>query len=107
MGIQATGGAHSSDTIRYHNHKNPTYPIARQHYTRVVQQVPGLVLYFIQQQTHKNYNNVISQHTFPAVQYNLPSDQQVARSLQHRNHYHYYVEISGHAASLHHQCSQT
>jgi len=27
---------------------------------------------------HKNYNNVISQHTFPAVQYNLPSTQQVA-----------------------------
>ena len=45
--------------------------------TRVVQQVPGLVLYFTQQQTHKNYNNVISQHTFPAVQYNLPSAQQV------------------------------
>ena len=37
--------------------------------TRVVQQVPGLVLYFTQQQMHKNYNNVISQHTFLALQH--------------------------------------
>jgi len=49
---------------------------------------------------------VISQHTFPAVQY-LPSAQQIAWSLQYRNLYQYYVKISGHAASLHHQCSQT
>jgi len=73
---------------------------------RVVQQVPGLVLYFTQQQTHKSCKNVISQHTFSAVQYNLPSAQQVAWSLQHRNLYQYCVEISGHAASLHHH-SQT
>ena len=45
---------------------------------RVVQQVAGLVLYFTQQQTNENYDNVISQHTFHAVQYNLPSAQQVA-----------------------------
>jgi len=52
-------------------------------------------LYFTQQQTHKNYNNVIFQRTFPAVQYNLPSAQQVAWSLQHRNLYQYNVEILG------------
>jgi len=48
------------------------------HCTRVVQQVPGLMLYFTQQQMRKNYYDVISQHTLPTVQYNLPSAQQVA-----------------------------
>jgi len=32
---------------------------------------------FYTQETHKKYNNVIFQHAFRAVQYNLPSAQQV------------------------------